>query len=63
MRTPNYVAATGRTTVNFHDPDGGRMQMVDAAQGAAIGGLARYVAPALRPPARAGRIGKADVPL
>jgi catechol 2,3-dioxygenase-like lactoylglutathione lyase family enzyme len=30
MRTPNYVAATGRTTVNFRDPDGWRMQLVDA---------------------------------
>jgi hypothetical protein len=30
MRTPNYVAATGRMTVNFRDPDGWRMQLVDA---------------------------------
>lgn len=29
-RTPNYVAATGRTTVNFRDPDGWRLQLVDA---------------------------------
>ena len=30
MRTPNYVKATGRTTVNLRDPDGWRMQLVDA---------------------------------
>jgi catechol 2,3-dioxygenase-like lactoylglutathione lyase family enzyme len=30
MRTPNYVKATGRMTVNFRDPDGWRMQLVDA---------------------------------
>lgn len=30
LRPPNYVAATGRTTVNFRDPDGWRMQLVDA---------------------------------
>lgn len=30
MRAPNYVVATGRTTVNFRDPDGWRMQLVDA---------------------------------
>ena len=30
MREPNYVVATGRTTVNFRDPDGWRMQLVDA---------------------------------
>ena len=30
MREPNYVAATGRTTVNLRDPDGWRMQLVDA---------------------------------
>ena len=29
-RTPNYVPATGRTTVNFRDPDGWRLQLVDA---------------------------------
>jgi catechol 2,3-dioxygenase-like lactoylglutathione lyase family enzyme len=29
-RTPNFVAATGRTTVNFRDPDGWRLQLVDA---------------------------------
>ncbi len=32
MRPPNYVAATGRTTVNFRDPDGWRLQFVDAAR-------------------------------
>ena len=30
MRVPNYVVATGRTTVNLRDPDGWRMQLVDA---------------------------------
>ena len=30
MREPNYVVATGRPTVNFRDPDGWRMQLVDA---------------------------------
>ena len=30
MREPNYVPATGRTTVNLRDPDGWRMQLVDA---------------------------------
>ena len=30
MREPNYVAATGRTTVNMRDPDGWRLQLVDA---------------------------------
>ena len=30
MREPNYVAATGRTTVNLRDPDGWRLQLVDA---------------------------------
>lgn len=29
-KAPNYVAATGRTTINFRDPDGWRLQMVDA---------------------------------
>jgi catechol 2,3-dioxygenase-like lactoylglutathione lyase family enzyme len=29
-RAPNYVKATGRMTVNFRDPDGWRMQLVDA---------------------------------
>jgi len=27
---PNFVVATGRTTVNFRDPDGWRLQLVDA---------------------------------
>ena len=27
---PNYVEATGRTTINLRDPDGWRMQLVDA---------------------------------
>ena len=27
---PNFVVPTGRTTVNFRDPDGWRMQLVDA---------------------------------
>jgi glyoxylase I family protein len=30
MRAPNYVKATGRMTVNFRDPDGWRMQLVDS---------------------------------
>jgi catechol 2,3-dioxygenase-like lactoylglutathione lyase family enzyme len=30
LRTPNFVPATGRTTVNFRDPDGWRLQLVDA---------------------------------
>jgi catechol 2,3-dioxygenase-like lactoylglutathione lyase family enzyme len=30
MRAPNYVQATGRTTVNMRDPDGWRLQLVDA---------------------------------
>ena len=30
LRAPNYVVATGRMTVNFRDPDGWRMQLVDA---------------------------------
>ena len=30
LRPPNFVAATGRTTVNFRDPDGWRLQLVDA---------------------------------
>ena len=34
MRTPNYVPATGRTTVNLRDPDGFRMQLVDAKRNA-----------------------------
>ena len=29
-RSPNFVKATGRTTVNFRDPDGWRMQLVDS---------------------------------
>ena len=30
MREPNYVQSTGRTTVNLRDPDGWRLQLVDA---------------------------------
>jgi catechol 2,3-dioxygenase-like lactoylglutathione lyase family enzyme len=30
LRPPNFVVATGRTTVNFRDPDGWRLQLVDA---------------------------------
>jgi catechol 2,3-dioxygenase-like lactoylglutathione lyase family enzyme len=30
LRAPNFVTATGRTTVNFRDPDGWRLQLVDA---------------------------------
>ena len=30
LRAPNYVKATGRMTVNFRDPDGWRMQLVDS---------------------------------
>ena len=29
-RGPHYVAATGRTNVNLRDPDGWRLQLVDA---------------------------------
>ncbi|MGQ4807785.1 hypothetical protein NKDENANG_01145 [Candidatus Entotheonellaceae bacterium PAL068K] len=29
-KPPNYVRATGRTTINLRDPDGWRLQMVDA---------------------------------
>ena len=29
-RPPNFVAETGRTTVNFRDPDGWRLQLVDS---------------------------------
>lgn len=29
-REPNYVEATGRTTINLRDPDGWRMQLVGA---------------------------------
>lgn len=29
-QTPNFVPATGRTTVNFRDPDGWRLQLVDS---------------------------------
>ena len=29
-KPPNYVPATGRTTINLRDPDGWRLQMVDA---------------------------------
>ncbi len=32
MKAPNFVSATGRTTVNFRDPDGWRLQLVDAAR-------------------------------
>ena len=28
-KKPNYVEATGRTTINLRDPDGWRMQLVD----------------------------------
>ena len=34
MREPNYVQATGRTTVNMRDPDGWRLQLVDAKRNA-----------------------------
>ena len=30
--TPNFVPATGRTNLNFRDPDGWRLQIVDAAR-------------------------------
>ena len=30
IKPPNYVESTGRTTVNLRDPDGWRMQLVDA---------------------------------
>ncbi len=30
VQPPNFVSATGRTTVNFRDPDGWRLQLVDA---------------------------------
>jgi catechol 2,3-dioxygenase-like lactoylglutathione lyase family enzyme len=30
LRPPNFVQSTGRTTVNFRDPDGWRLQLVDA---------------------------------
>ena len=30
FKKPNYVEATGRTTINLRDPDGWRMQLVDA---------------------------------
>jgi catechol 2,3-dioxygenase-like lactoylglutathione lyase family enzyme len=32
VKPPNFVPATGRTTVNFRDPDGWRLQLVDAAR-------------------------------
>jgi glyoxylase I family protein len=32
MQTPNFVQSTGRTTVNFRDPDGWRLQLVDAVR-------------------------------
>ncbi len=30
FKKPNYVKETGRTTINLRDPDGWRMQLVDA---------------------------------
>ena len=30
FKRPNHVEATGRTTINLRDPDGWRMQLVDA---------------------------------
>ena len=30
LKPPNFVESTGRTTVNLRDPDGWRMQLVDA---------------------------------
>lgn len=30
FKKPNYVESTGRTTINLRDPDGWRMQLVDA---------------------------------
>ena len=30
LKPPNFVQSTGRTTVNFRDPDGWRLQLVDA---------------------------------
>jgi glyoxylase I family protein len=30
MKAPNFVESTGRTTINLRDPDGWRMQLVDA---------------------------------
>jgi glyoxylase I family protein len=29
-KEPNFVESTGRTTINLRDPDGWRMQLVDA---------------------------------
>jgi glyoxylase I family protein len=31
-KSPNFVPATGRTTINFRDPDGWRLQLVDATR-------------------------------
>jgi glyoxylase I family protein len=31
-KPPNFVPATGRTTINFRDPDGWRLQLVDATR-------------------------------
>ena len=31
-KPPNFVPPTGRTTINFRDPDGWRLQLVDAAR-------------------------------
>ncbi len=30
LKKPNFVESTGRTTINLRDPDGWRMQLVDA---------------------------------
>ena len=30
LKPPNFVQSTGRITVNFRDPDGWRLQLVDA---------------------------------
>jgi catechol 2,3-dioxygenase-like lactoylglutathione lyase family enzyme len=32
MKPPNFVQSTGRTTINFRDPDGWRLQLVDSAR-------------------------------
>ena len=34
---PSFIPATGRTTVNFRDPDGWRLQLVDAERKEATG--------------------------
>lgn len=31
-KTPNFVQSTGRTTINLRDPDGWRLQLVDAVR-------------------------------